>query len=263
MATETVREYPSTPGNGASITSRTLVFIYSIFAYAVGCSSLVALILWMTGLLPVGLPLIAQGPVFDSSGVAIAWNLAWVIGFGYKHTAMARPRFKNWYSQYFPEASVRSTYVLATGVYLLPMLYFWSPMPASVWQAEGITHAILLALGGLGWVILFAATFTIDHFELFGLRQGWEHLRGRPVSSPHFVQRGLYRYIRHPIMTGMLLGIWFVPEMSAQKLLMTLALTAYVFIGLWFEERALKRTLGADYEEYSRQVGRLLPRLGR
>ncbi|WGL15868.1 isoprenylcysteine carboxylmethyltransferase family protein [Microbulbifer bruguierae] len=263
MSMELSENRQTTASGHDPLATRLLVMTYSVVSYAIGTSALLALILWMGGVLPAGLPVIAQGPAFDSPLAALLWNALWVVGFGYKHTSMARPRFKNWYSRHFPAATVRSSYVLATGVYLLPMLYFWSPMPAVVWASEGALSGLLLAVFALGWGILFAATFTIDHFELFGLRQAWQFLRQQPLTAPKFVQRGLYRYIRHPIMTGMLIGIWSLPVMTVEKLVMAFALTAYVFIGLIFEERALRRTLGEQYGEYCQQVGRLLPKFGR
>ena len=65
----------------------------------------------------------------------------------------------------------------------------------------------------------------------------------------------MYRFSRHPIMVGALIGMWCVPDMSATKLVMTLSLTTYIFIGLRFEENDLIREFGSQYLEYKKRVG--------
>ena len=47
-------------------------------------------------------------------------------------------------------------------------------------------------------------TFLINHFDLFGLRQVWLYLRGRPYTALPFRRRGLYRLVRHPLYVGWL-----------------------------------------------------------
>ncbi len=52
-------------------------------------------------------------------------------------------------------------------------------MPTLVWNVEDpIGQAVLWGMFGLGWAILLTATFLINHFELFGLQQVYENMRG-------------------------------------------------------------------------------------
>ena len=53
----------------------------------------------------------------------------------------------------------------------------------------------------------------------------------------------MYRFDRHPIMTGMLIGVWATPLMTLDHLLFASGATAYICVGVFFEERSLRRLL--------------------
>jgi protein-S-isoprenylcysteine O-methyltransferase Ste14 len=239
---------------------RSLVLGYALISYLVGCAGLAYLILWMAGMLPG-----AFGAPWETHR-EMDWitDLLLLTLFGLQHSVMARPGFKRVLRRLLPGAAERATYVLASGLVLLLLVAFWSPMPQSIWLIQAPTASTLLWLLFVsGWVLLFSATFGTNHWELFGLRQAWLYFRRRPWESLPFVRTGLYRYVRHPIMTGLLLGIWATPDMRLEHLLMSTGLTVYIFIGVFFEERDLIGFFGQDYLQYRREVGAVLPRLRR
>jgi protein-S-isoprenylcysteine O-methyltransferase Ste14 len=110
-----------------------------------------------------------------------------------------------------------------------------------------------------GWLLLFASSYMIDHYDLFGLRQVWLYFNQHPNTHPEFVARGAYKYVRHPLMLGVLLGVWAIPTMTAGHLLLAIGLSVYILIGTWYEERDLVRLLGERYREYQHSVSKLLP----
>jgi protein-S-isoprenylcysteine O-methyltransferase Ste14 len=107
----------------------------------------------------------------------------------------------------------------------------------------------------IGWGYLFAATFSINYWDLFGLRQIALELQDKPYTAPEFKEHWMYRYSRHPIMLGAMIGMWCVPEMTATKLILTVTLTFYIFIGVAFEERDLIHQFGDTYRDYKKRVG--------
>ena len=239
-----------------SLTYRLAVFGYGVAAYAVGVTALLAVMLTMLGVLPfTGGPLRTLG-----FGAGLTLDLLLLVTFALQHSVMARPGFKALWTRVIPATCERSTYVLATGLVLLPTLLLWQPMPEVVWSVEDpLLRWSLLGTALAGWAYLFAASFAINHFELFGLRQVYQALRGRPLTEVPFQERWMYRFDRHPIMTGVLVGMWATPTMTLDHLLFAAGFTVYVWIGVHFEERSLQRQWGSQYEDYRQRVGTIVP----
>jgi len=193
---------------------------------------------------------------------AVAIDLALLGVFAVQHTVMARRAFKARLTRIVPPAAERSTFVLAASVALLLLFWQWRPLATVIWNVGGAQAAALWAVYGMGWVVVIGSTFMIDHFDLFGLRQGWLALRRRPYVPLKFQTRWLYSHVRHPLMTGFLIAIWATPRMTAGHLLFAIAATGYILAGVWFEERDLIRDLPA-YREYRARVGAFVPRLRR
>ena len=194
-------------------------------------------------------------------GEAIVVNLLLMSLFAVQHSVMARASFKRWLITFLPAACQRSTYVLLSSLILLLLFWQWRPIPAPVWQVHGIAAWLLIGIHWLGWLIAFASTHMIDHFDLFGLRQAFGAFRGTEISGQAFRTPLLYKIVRHPLMLGFLIAFWATPEMTSGHLLFALANTAYILVGLHFEERDLIAEFGATYQAYRRRVPMLVPRL--
>lgn len=245
---------PAAPA-GASF-ARIGLLAYGIGSYAVGVAALVAVILASLNVYS-----FTNSPVHLAHPAAAAlFNIGLVVLFGAQHSIMARAAFKERWTRIIHPAMERSTFVLATGVVLLALVALWQPLPTVVWSwSPAVARATATGIALLGWTYLFLATFAIDHFELFGLQQSWLGFRGRPPVAVAFRERWMYRVDRHPIMTGVLVGLWAAPAMTVGRLLFAASLSAYVVIGVYFEERALRRQWGDVYRSYRRRVPALVP----
>jgi protein-S-isoprenylcysteine O-methyltransferase Ste14 len=187
-------------------------------------------------------------------------NLSLLLLFAIQHNVMARSWFKDWWTQYVPRPIERSTYVAVASLILLLLYWQWRPMPAVVWHVDNsIGRGVLWVLYFAGWAIVFASSFVIDHFELFGVKQVWNNFRGRePVVAP-FSERLFYRWVRHPLMLGFIVAFWSAPTMSQGRLLFAVVTTLWILIAIRIEERDLVRYLGEPYHRYRERTPMLLP----
>ena len=159
-----------------------------------------------------------------------------------------------------PKPIERSTYVLFSSLALILLFWQWRPMGGVVWSVEDPAARIVLrALFGFGWALVLVSTFLINHLDLFGLRQVWLYLRGRPYSTLKFAAPGPYRIVRHPLYVGWLFAFWMTPTMTLAHLLFAVATTGYILLAIQWEERDLAREHSKDYEEYRRSVPMIVP----
>ncbi len=238
---------------------RAFAFAYGLLAYALFVATFLYLIGFVAGL---GVPKpIDAGAPSGSAGVAV--DLALIALFGLQHSVMARPAFKRIWTRIVPLPAERSTFVLATCACLALLFWQWRPFPELVWQAQGGLASATLGLAALGWAMALVATFLIDHFDLFGLRQMLGFAVGKPYRPPMFRERFLYRMVRHPLMLGFLIAFWAAPSMSRGHLLFSAGMTGYILLALVVEERTLVALHGDAYREYRRRVPKLIPGLRR
>lgn len=203
---------------------------------------------------------INSGPRAGSMGWALGINALLLGLFAVQHSVMARGWFKNWWTKIIPAQIERSTYVLLSSLLLILLFWQWRPLPQPVWIVETAPwNGVLDGLFWLGWIIVLASTFMINHFSLFGLRQVYHFYKGEEADPVPFQKPGLYRYVRHPLMLGFLIAFWATPRMTLGHLVFAIATTAYIFLGTWLEERDLIRHYGDRYREYRRQAGMVIP----
>jgi protein-S-isoprenylcysteine O-methyltransferase Ste14 len=241
--------------------TRVLAFLYGLAAYVFFLGTFLYAIGFITGL-PVP-KTIDDGPVVPLNE-ALVVNLLLMSLFAVQHSVMARKGFKRWWTQFVSPAVERSTYVLFSTLALLLLLWQWRPIPTVVWQvADPAVAMSLVVLSMFGWVIVLTSTFLINHFELFGLQQVVMNLAGRRAGETHFRTPVLYKLVRHPLYLGFIIAFWATPTMTVGHLLFAAVTTAYIFVGIWLEERDLMAMFGDEYRRYRQRVGMVFPKFRR
>jgi protein-S-isoprenylcysteine O-methyltransferase Ste14 len=180
--------------------------------------------------------------------------------FALQHSVMARRSFKQWWSQFVPGPIERSTYVLLASLSLILLFWQWRPIPAVVWGTEDPRWAMTVqGLSLFGWLLVLLSTFMINHFELFGVHQVIVNLAKRAMPEPRFKAPLLYKLVRHPIYLGFIIAFWAAPVMTTGHLLFAAVTTAYIFVGIFLEERDLVELFGHEYRSYRAGVRMLIP----
>jgi protein-S-isoprenylcysteine O-methyltransferase Ste14 len=111
-----------------------------------------------------------------------------------------------------------------------------------------------------GWLLVLLATFLINHFDLFGLRQiccTFEGANTRICRSP----RRSSTTTSAPAVRRLDDGVLGHTHDDAGHLVFAAVNTVYMLIAIYFEERNLVEHHGRRYEEYRQRTGKLLPRL--
>ena len=239
-----------------------LIIIYGLIGYLIGLITLLYMVGWLYpwSFMPTN---IDNGNSQDIL-LSITIDTTLILLFGIQHSLMVRASFKRWIERYFSSAGIRVTYTIVSSIFLALIMIFWQPIDIKIWNFEnGLWYWFFTILYFVGWGVAIISTFLIDHFALFGLHQAYKEFKDQKEPKSSFQIRGFYKFVRHPIQAGTILGIWATPQMSLGHLLFAIIFTIYIMIGLYFEERDLIKEFGKKYEEYRARVPMLFPFLKR
>ena len=192
---------------------------------------------------------------------AVAIDVALLLLFAVQHSVMARRPVKSWLRRRTPAALERTTYVLATDICLALLLAALAALGRAdlAPRRRGRGRPLVAVRRGLG----AGDRVDVRRRSPRAHRAAAGRLGGpRGSDGGRRLQvGGLHGVVRHPLMTGLLLAFWATPQMGASHLLFALAATGYVAVGIAFEERDLRRTFGATYDDYAARVPALVPRI--
>jgi methanethiol S-methyltransferase len=241
------------------MSKRITIFAYGVVCYAVFFATFLYALGWVGNFV---VPSAMDGEPAMPLPAALGIDLALLSLFALQHSVMARPFFKRWLTRFVPESAERSTYVLASSLALIVMFAFWQPLGGIVWDVTDATaRGVIWGCFAFGWLLVLVSTFLINHFDLFGLRQVWLQLVGKPYTQLKFGTPGPYKLVRHPLYVGWFFAFWSTPTMTATHLMFALVTTAYILVAIRFEERDLVDSLGHDYIAYRERVPMVIPSL--
>src|SRR5581483_11742312 len=185
--------------------SRILAILYAAIAYVMFLGTFLYAIAFVGNL---GVPRsIDVGPSAPLQ-TALIIDVVLLGVFAVQHSLMARPFFKQWWTNFVPPSVERTTYVLFSNLALLLLYWQWRPITMGIWNVTGMGATALWVVFWAGWLTVLLSTFMISHFELFGLTQVWLNFRQQNPPTPHFRTPLFYGFVRHPIYLGFILAFW-------------------------------------------------------
>ncbi len=251
MTPQQVRGVVKTP-------SRLVPFLFSFAVYGAAGITVPLMLLFAGGWwLP---KTVDKGPHL-SAVPAIAIDLVLLALFALQHSGMARPSFKAFITRWVPEALERTVYIIGVCLVMWVIMLAWQPVPQVLWSADGAVGVALDTGFWIGFVLVYAATLLLNHFHLLGISQAYrQYVIQVPDATVDRLQvNGVYKLVRHPLMTGLLVSFWFASEFTVGHLVWALGLTGYILLGTYLEERDLIARFGASYRAYAAQVPAFFP----
>jgi protein-S-isoprenylcysteine O-methyltransferase Ste14 len=187
--------------------------------------------------------------------------------FAIPHSIFARNFVKHYVWHVIPPSYYRTFYVFKSSACLHLLLKFWQPLDDTpLWDMSSNPN-VMLTLYGFGWIWLVTSTFALDHFELFGLKDGLgvDLMSALGFGHPtnELIERAHYKLCRHPIMLGFFVMFFAVPVMTATHLAFSAACSIYILLAVQFlEEPDLVSAFGDTYTDYQRRVPMYCPFTG-
>jgi methanethiol S-methyltransferase len=235
---------------------RVSIFAYGVISYAIFFATFLYAVGFVGNFV---VPRTLDGERAMDLTMALLIDLGLLGLFAVQHSVMARPAFKRWFTKWVPESAERSTYVLLSSLALIAMFAWWQPLGGEVWNVTSPVREMLWGGFAFGWLLVLISTFLINHFDLFGLRQVWLQLMGKPYTHLEFRTPGPYSYVRHPLYVGWFFAFWCTPTMTVSHLVFAIATTGYILVAIQLEERDLVAHFGKTYTKYQERVPMLVP----
>ena len=182
----------------------------------------------------------------------VAWDVALFTAFAAHHSIFARDAVRVRIERLFPGRE-RTVFVWVASLAFLAVCATWQGVPGVAWHVAGAAAWLLYATRAAGIVLTLRAAAILDIWELAGTRPA-RHAPGAHGGSATFTRRGPYGWVRHPIYAGWLLVVFSVPTMTATQLVFAVVSSAYLVVGMVFEERSLVSAAPDAYREYQNDV---------
>ena len=203
-------------------------------------------------------PIRVVDPGFSTVGALVLDGVLCLM-FCLQHSGMVRKSFQRQLETIVPGHYHGAVYAITSGVTLLALLLFWQPTDLTLVSAQGplrwlFRGACFGAALGFVWGV-----HSLGSFDGFGIRPIQVILQGKTIKPALFSIRGPYRWVRHPLYAFVLVLLWSYPDLTADRLLLNVSWTIWIFTGAVLEERDLVSAFGESYREYQRQVPMLLP----
>jgi protein-S-isoprenylcysteine O-methyltransferase Ste14 len=188
------------------------------------------------------------------------WNIIFLVGFvvfcGIRGAFKRRTKGTEMVMRRVDRVEKALLLFLIPGTLVLPLLYLFTP-----WLAFA-DYGLPAVTPYCGSVLMVAAlwVFWRSHADL---GQNWS--QSLELRKGHqLVKHGIYRSIRHPMYAGiwlwclaqgLLLGNWLAGWWAL------IAFAVMYFVRTPREEQMMYQFFGQEYQDYTRQTGRLFPRL--
>jgi len=214
------------------------------------------------------IPITPEFPWFATPGwnlgLRVGWDFCLVMMWGIFHSVFAQHYFHDLLSNTFPPPTLRTIYIMVTGITGWVLMGCWQPTGVIVWNLIGDAHLanwVNFNLFMVFTMLSLVSLWPFDLFEFFGINQLFFGVQPNQntAGNRQLNMSGLYRLMRHPSYFFLLASLLVTSFMTLDRLLFTLGIGIFLLWAIPVEEAKLEREFGAAYLQYKRKTPALIP----
>jgi len=180
----------------------------------------------------------------------VVTNVALFTAFAVHHSLFARTSWKDRVGRLISPLLERSVYTWVASVLFAGVCWWWAPVPGELYRIDGGWRWVGWTVQGAGIVLTFFASRALGVLDLAGVRP---IVDARTTHVP-LSTSGVFATVRHPLYFGWTLLVFGDPHMNATRALFAVVSTGYLALAIPWEERALVRIFGEEYEAYRKKT---------
>lgn len=180
--------------------------------------------------------------------------------FGLSHSLLASQRLKNIAYDYgLSPQHYRLGYVVIATAFTVAWLGYVHRLPDQfAYAIDGIGMWACYSVQLVALLLFVLSLLPINGAAFLGLRPFSDDSLG--ANKEPFIEQGIYRYVRHPMYSSIMLMMFASPVQSYNSLTLYIVISIYFLIGSRLEEQRMIKN-HPDYVDYQRRVPAFIPRL--
>jgi len=185
--------------------------------------------------------------------MSVVWIWLTGLAFAILHSIFATQRSKNIFSRLgMNPKTYRLIYTVIAAALTTLWLGFIHQLPdTALYHIHGWAKGLMMGIQliALGMVVLSLRVIDTSAFLGFST-----NVRGLDA----FVEHGIYRHVRHPMYSGVMLALLASPMQTVNSLNLFIVIALYFIMGSKLEERRML-IMHPQYAEYQRRVPAFVP----
>jgi protein-S-isoprenylcysteine O-methyltransferase Ste14 len=197
-------------------------------------------------------------------GMRVGWDFCLVKIWGILHSVFAQHSTHDVLSNTFPPPTLRTIYIILSGITAWMLMGCWQPTGVIVWNLLSDTHLSNMVNFSLFMFFSLCSLFSLlpcDLFEFFGISQLFFGVQPNQntAGNKQLNIAGIHRLIRHPSYFFLLLTLLVTPFMTLDRLLFVIATAIFLVWAIPVEESKLEKEFGPAYLNYKRKTPAIIP----
>jgi hypothetical protein len=189
-----------------------------------------------------------------SGHAALAWDALLALQFCVVHSLLLLPRVRKRLEPIIAPAFYGLFFCTTTCLTLLLAISQWQVGDWAIWQLTGWPRVVAQALNLGCWGTLYYSLCCSGFGYHTGWLPWWYWVRQQPIPRRPFKPRGAFALMRHPGYLSFLGLVWFTPDMTIDRAVLTGLWTTYIFAGSMLKDRRLTYYMGDVYRQYQAKV---------